>query len=211
MSKLKRDLKSDPIPNKTTRGNEIFAACTGNVPLGTLTTELAAFGTANNNLKTTAAALAAAQATATSLVDQQAVQEKAWDAAFETLCLKLEANTHGDKIPLATTTLATYDPGISSPAPPAVQVLSLSVTIGDAAHTLDLQWNAQRPKPNVYLVFMCEGTFNPASMVQIGTPSSSSFTATGLLAGHTYWFQVCAVGTGDRRGPLSDPAMGMAV
>jgi len=47
--------------------------------------------------------------------------------------------------------------------------------------------------------------------VQIGTPTSSSFTATNLLPGHTYWFQVCAVGTGDRRGPLSDPAMGMAV
>lgn len=211
MSKLKRDLKSDSIPNKTTRGTEIVTACTGNVPLGTLTAELAAFATANNNLKTTAGNLATAQASATSLVDLQVVQEKAWDASFESLCLKLEGNTHGDKVPLGTTTISTYDPGVSTPSPTTPQVLSLSVSIGDAAHTLDLHWNAQRPKPLLYLVFMCEGTFNPANMVQIGTPSSSSFTATGLTAGHTYWFQVCAVGTGDRRGPLSDPAMGMAV
>jgi hypothetical protein len=211
MSKLKRDLKTDKIPNKITRGTEIVTACTGNAALGDITAELAGFATANGSLGTTAGALATTQALATSQAGQQTTDNGVWDAKFEILCLKIEGNTEGNKIPMATSTIPTYDPGVSGPAAPAAQVLALSTSIGDVLHTLDLHWNAQHPKPLLYLVFMCEGTFNPAAMVQIGTPSSSSFTATNLLPGHTYWFQVCAVGTGDRKGPLSDPAMGMAV
>jgi hypothetical protein len=211
MSKLRRDLKGEPVPNKTTRGTEIVTACTGNAALGDITAELAAFNTANGALKTTAGDLGAAQASVTSLAAQQTVDEAAWDAKFETLCLKIEVNTTGNKIQMGTSTIATYDPGVSSPAPGTAQVLALSTSISDILHALDLHWNAVRPKPLLYLVFMCEGAYDPAKMVQIGTPSASQFTATGLLPGHTYWFQVCAVGTGDRRGPLSDPAMGMAV
>ena len=61
---------------------------------------------------------------------------------------------------------------------------------------------------------MCAGTatgFNAADMAEIGTPSGSRFEKGGLTAGTYYWFQVCAVGTGDQRGPWSDPAVAMAV
>lgn len=58
---------------------------------------------------------------------------------------------------------------------------------------------------------MCEGTYNQANIVQVGTPSGSIFTVENLIAGHTYWFEVAAVGSGNQQGPWSDPATGMAM
>ena len=211
MSKLKRDLKNDTIPNKTTRGAEITTACTANASIGTVTPELTAFSTANGALTTTASQLAAAQAAVTALVNLQAANEKTWDATFESLLVKIEGNTNGDKLKMGTTTVATYDPGVSTPTPAVVQVLSLSVTNGDMPHELDLSWNAQRPRPQIYMVRMCMGTYDQSKMVQIGTPTASQFTATNLTPGQVYWFEVCAVGTGNHQGPWSDPAMGTAI
>ena len=85
------------------------------------------------------------------------------------------------------------------------------MTIGDTARTIGTPWNPLRPKPRLRRVRRCEGPCNPAAMGQIGMPSASKFTARNLLAGHTYWFEVCAVGTGNQQGPWSDPATGMAV
>ena len=211
MSKFKRDLKNDTIPNKTTRGKEIADASAGNAGIGNVTAELATFTTANGTLAQAASDLAVAQAAVTKLVTDQTTAEAAWNSAFELYLQRVEGNTKGDKALMSTTTVPTYDPGVSGPAAAIAQVQALSVTIGDTLHTLDLSWNAVRPKPRLYLVFMCEGTYDPTKMLQIGTPSASSFTATGLLPGHTYWFQVCAVSTGNHQGPLSDPATGMAV
>lgn len=212
MSKLKRDLKRDPIPNKTTRGTEIVTACTGNAAIGAVSTELTAFTTANNSLKTAATTLATAQAAVTSAVTGQDSSEQTWNATFETLCLKLEGNTTGDKAKLSTTTIPTYEPGAGAPTPGVAQVTGLSVSIGDMPHELDLQWNAMRnPRAKVFLVRRCTGIYDPASLVQIGTPSASKFTAKALVPGTVYWFDVIAVFANEEQGPPSDPATGRAV
>ncbi len=211
MSKFKRDLKNDPIPNKTTRGEEIIAACTGNADLGTLTAELTAFTTSNGALKTTASDLAAAQAAVTTLAAQQATDEDTWNTDYEGLLAKMESNTKGEKVKMATTTVPTYEPGAAPPAGPPAKVTNLSMTIGDMPKELDFQWDNQRPKPRLFLVRICEGTYNQANMQVIGMPSGSKFTATNLLSGHTYWGEVAAVGSGNQQGPWSDPATGMAM
>ena len=41
-------------------------------------------------------------------------------------------------------------------------------------------------------------------------PSASKATVTGLTAGVRYWFKVVAVGSGNRYGPDSDPAIATA-
>ena len=210
MSKLRRNLKQDTIPNKTTRGAEIIAACTGNADIGTVTAELAAFGTANGGLGTAAGALTSAQAAVTTAVTNQGTAEQAWDASYEALCLKLEGNTTGDKAKLSTTTIPTYEPSAASPTLVPAKVLALSATTGDAPHEIDLQWNALRnPKPNIYLLRMCDDPYDQSRMVQIGTPSGSKFTAKNVTPGKK-WFEACAVYTGDQHGPWSDPATGTA-
>ena len=211
MSKFKRDLKQAAIPNKTTRGAEITTACTGNAALGTVSTELAAFTAANTALTGVAGQIAATQAALTALVTQQAGAEKTWDTSFENLLKKIESNTQGDAVKMGSTTVATYEPGASTPAPALGQVQNLSVTNGDMPHELDLHWNAANPRPLLYPVRMCEDPYDQSKMAQIGTPSASKFTAKNLTAGKKYWFEVAATGTGDQTGPWSDPATGTAI
>ncbi|MEO6788987.1 MAG: hypothetical protein ABI318_22925 [Chthoniobacteraceae bacterium] len=211
MSKLKRDLKRESIPEKTTRGTEITTACTGNAAIGTVTAELAAFTTANGGLGAAVGALATAHAAVDTAIINQDTAEQAWDAAFEALCIKLESNTTGDKAKLTTTTIPTYEPGAGGPASTPAQVLALSATTGDMPREIDLQWNALRnPKPNVHLVFMCDDPYDLSKMQQIGTPTASKFTAKPATPGKK-WFQVCAVYTGGQQGPWSDPATGTAI
>jgi len=211
MSKFKRELKDDTIPNKTTEGQKIIDASAGNASIGDVTVELAAFTAKNGALAQNASDLATAQAEVTRLVTQQDNIEPEWNADYEAYLLKIESNTKGSKVLMATLPVPTYEPGATTPAAAPSKVANLSATIGDMPRELDLAWNANLPKPLLYLLRMCEGAYNPAAMVQIGMPSASKFTAPNLLAGHTYWFEVCAVGTGNQQGPWSDPATGMAV
>ena len=211
MSKFKRDLKTDTIPNKTTEGQKIIDASASNADIGDVTAELAAFTASNGALAETASDIAKAQAEVTRLVAQQATDEPKWNADYEAYLLKIESSSMGSKILMATLPVPIYDPGAAPAVGAPVKVANLSVTIGDVPHELDVAWNPNVPKPLLYLLRMCEGTYNPAAMVQVGMPSGSKFTVPNLLAGHTYWFEVCAVGTGNQQGPWSDPATGMAV
>ena len=211
MSKLRRELKEAPIDTKTSRGTEIITACTGNAALGDITAPLAAFSTSNGNLSSAAGTLAAREAAVDAAVPLQDAADADWNAKFETLLATIEGNTQGSKPAMATTTVGTYEPGPGTAAGTPAKITGLSVTIGDIPHSMDVQWNAQTPKPRIHILRMCEGAYNPANMVQIGMPSASKFTVRNLLAGHTYWFEVCAVAAGDQQGPWSDPATGMAV
>lgn len=209
MSKFKRDLKSEAIPEKTTRGEQIVAACTGNADIGTVADELAAFTTANGALNTKHNDAKTARMDAQNATDMQNDADAAWDVALENLLAKIESNTQGDAMKMGTTTVPTFEPGTAPPAGVPVKVANLSVSDGDGSDDLDLSWNAIRsPRPRLYLVRMCEDPYVQANMVQVGTPSASKFTKNGLTLGHTYWFEVAAVGSGGQQGPWSDPAKG---
>jgi hypothetical protein len=218
MSKFKRDLKNDPIDTKTTRGQEIIDACNdpdNAADLGTIGPQLTAFTTANGELKGDASAMAQAVSAIAGIVTKQTGDEQTWNQDFEALLQIIESNTKNKKEKMVKTTVPTYEPGAgSAPAPGALaQVTGLSATHGDAPDEIDLQWNGmsgQKPKPRLFLVRMCADPYNQANMVQIGTPSASSFKAKNLTPGKK-WFEVCAVYSGDQQGPWSDPATGTAI
>lgn len=210
MSKFRRDLKKAPIPNKTTRGTEIIAACTGNAAIGDVAAPLAAFVAANGSLGTTAGQIATANAALTTLITHQGSDSRAWDVALETLLAAVESNTKGATEPMQTTTVATFEPGAGTPASAIGQVQNLHTSMGDMPHEQDLQWDANRPRPNVYILQMCDDPYDESRMVQIGTPSGSKFTAKNLTPGKK-WFRAAAVGTGDQHGPWSDPATGTVI
>jgi hypothetical protein len=211
MSKLRRDLKSDTIPNKTTRGAQIITACAGNTDIGDVTAPLTAFTAANTGLAQAAANLQAAQAEVARLVGVQGAAETTWNTTHENLLVAIENNTGGNAAKMGTTTVDTYDPGRGAPAAPPAQPTSVAVTLGDLPGELEVTWNAGRPRPRLYIVRMCEDPYAPDKMQQVGMPSGSRFVKDGLTAGKKYWFDVTAVGSGGQQGPPSDPAQGMAM
>lgn len=209
MSKFKRDLKEDTIPNKTTRGQQIIDACTGNTDIGTVTAELTAFTTANGDLGAKANAAQTARMMAQNATTMQNDAESSWDSAFENLLGKIESNTQGDAMKMGTTTVPTFEPGPQAPAGAPPKLMNVNVTDGDGTDDLDVAWNNPRPyRARLFLVRMCEDPYDQTKMVQVGTPSASRFTKDGLTLGTTYWFEACAVGSGGQQGPWSDPAKG---
>ena len=130
MSKLKRDLKTEPIPDKAMRGAQIITACTGNSNIGTVTTELTAFTTANTKLETDYNAAQAAAAHAIQLTTVQNDSDADWNAKFESLALVLERNTGGDKMKLETTTIDTFEPGRAPAVGAPAKVGNVAVTLG---------------------------------------------------------------------------------
>lgn len=210
MSKLKRDLKEEPIPDKAMRGAQIIAACTGNANIGSVTTELAAFGTANTKLETDYNAAQVAASHAQQLTSVQNDSDADWNEAFETLLLAIEKNTKGDKMKLETTTIATFEPGRAPALGAPAKVGNVAVTLGDLPHEQEISWDGLQPRPQMYLVSMCEDPYDATKLVQVGMVTGSRFVKTNQTPGKAYWFVVTAVGSGGRQGPPSDPAQGMA-
>ena len=210
MSKLKRDLKTEPIPDKAMRGAQIITACTGNSNIGTVTTELTAFTTANTKLETDYNAAQAAAAHAIQLTTVQNDSDADWNAKLESLALVLERNTGGDKMKLETTTIDTFEPGRAPAVGAPAKVDNVKVTLGDMPHELEVTWDGLQPRPQMYLVKMCEDPYDATKLAQVGMVTGSRLVKGGLTGGKTYWFVIVAVGTGGRQGPPSDPATGMA-
>jgi hypothetical protein len=212
MSKLRRDLKDAPIERKVMRAAEIIAACApANTAIGNVTAELADFTTKNTKLEGDFGISNTAQSEATRLVGVTAESNGDWDLSFEGLLVKVESNTHGDKDPMRTITVDTYEPGRGTPRGTPDQVANVAVTDGDTEHEQEITWNGLRPKPLMgYKVRMCEAPYEESKMVEVGEASGSRFVKGGQTGGKTYCWQVCAVGSGGVRGRWSDPAEGMA-
>ncbi|MBI3778672.1 MAG: fibronectin type III domain-containing protein [Gammaproteobacteria bacterium] len=88
------------------------------------------------------------------------------------------------------------------------QIQNLSATGGDLAGECDL--NSQ-PVKNVrnYVVEMSPDPVTPTRWAQVGLPTKSRFTASGLTSGVKYWFRVAASGS-QGPGAWSDPATARA-
>ncbi|MBI3881209.1 MAG: fibronectin type III domain-containing protein [Verrucomicrobia bacterium] len=210
MSKFKRDLKNDPIPDKTTRGDQIITASTGNAALGTIATELADFVTKNGKLLTDYNLANGSQAQTTHLVGVQNDSNGEWDVSYENLLVAIEKNTHGAKAIMDTTTVPTFEPGVHGPAPTPTKPTGLTVSRGDTTTALNPNWNGQNPHPRVFIIRMCEEPYLLSKMQQVGTSTASDYVKEGLTSGTKYWFDVIAVGSGGRQSPPSDPISGTA-
>ncbi len=94
------------------------------------------------------------------------------------------------------------------PPAPMPKVEDLSATGGDLTGECDLNHKPVKNKKS-YIVQVSPDPITSTSWTQVGLPTKSTFTVTGLNSGDKYWFRVAAVGSLGA-GPWSDPATARA-
>jgi fibronectin type 3 domain-containing protein len=99
----------------------------------------------------------------------------------------------------------------STPTSPPSQVTGLTVTTASNTQ-LNLSWTANPPGDNVTSYNVYRGTtagfpVTPGTTTPIATPTTNSYSNTGLTASTTYYYKVAAVNSGGI-GPLSAEASG---
>jgi len=208
MAKIRRDLKRQPIPNKTAGAAQIATACTNNPNATGLTAELAALATANTALTGAFNAAQLAQAEAERLTGVQNDAAAVWDDAFDAFAVAAEKATGGNADKIMTLNLVPFEPGRAPAIGPMTQVVNLYGTTGDFIGTIDLAWDKVNGARS-YVIQMTTTPTDEASWKLLGTSVRSSFTIAGLTSGTKYWFRVAALGTAGQ-GPWSDPAEKMA-
>ena len=212
--KLSRVLKLATIAQQLAATKPLTDALAANTAaLGDTTAVSAELTAAAAELKTKSEDVTKAKGTLTAAVQLQALAVEKYKTKFEKVCSTCETNTENDAAKLALTGIPVIQQGGKPPAPPPGQVQNLHITTGDEEHELEPMWDGLKPKPRLFIVRMVEGTatsYDETKMVEVGRPTSSRFSVKNLKAGSYYWFQVCAVGSGDQQGPWSDPAVAMA-
>ncbi len=211
MSKFKRDPKDLAVVAKVALGIQVIANYAGNPAVGTVTTELADFTTANGALESanTTANNKRQEAIAATTALENA--DAGWNAKLEKLMSKTEDNTNFDKAKMETTGLPTYEPGRAPSTGAPAQVQNLTASSGDNPGEADLQWNSMKPKPRLFEARYIKGlTLDETKMEAGGTTTASKMTIPGLEGGAEYLFQIRAHGSVGQKGPWSDPARGRA-
>lgn len=211
MSRVKRDMKTGPIPTKVQAARQFAAKCVENAAdLGDTVAESAAVVSAAESLETKYNTAQESRQTATDNTNIQNNAESALDTKVEDLMRKVESNTKGDKNKLIKTGLGVVEPGTGGPQGAPAQVANVRITQGDNPGELEISWNGLKPRPRLYLVRMCEAPYDQSKMQVIGMPSGSRYVKDGLTSGKEYWFEICGVGSGDQQGPWSGPENGRA-
>ena len=184
--------------------NQVKTAMTGNANFTTPNPTLVALGAAI----TTATAKVAAQKAA-QLAAKQATEDR--DTALTTLesLLNQEASyvenvTGGDPVKIASAGMSTKNP--AAPVGALGQVQNLSLSAGDNAGRLDMNWDPVRGAKN----YEVQSSIDPntdANWKLIDTSSASKLTLTGLTSGQRVWIRVRAKAPKKvNDGAWSDPA-----
>jgi hypothetical protein len=118
----------------------------------------------------------------------------------------VENTSGGDETKILSASFGTRAP--ASPVGIPAQPTNFVATMSDLPGCIDLMWDRVRGA-STYVVQICPDPLSDTSWRQIGLPTKSSFTATGLTAGSKYWFRVAAIGAAGQ-GPWSDQSMKMA-
>jgi len=99
-------------------------------------------------------------------------------------------------------------------APPPAQVTGLSA-IAAGSTQINLSWTANTDQPinhyNIYRSTTNGFTVNTATDTPIATPTTNSYSDTGLTASTTYYYKVAAVNNSSIIGPVSAQASGTTV
>lgn len=213
--KLSRQLKLATIAQQIAATKPLTDALAANVPaLGDTTAVSGELTSATAALKTTSEAAATAKDVYSNAIRAQNAAQENYKVKLEKVFTTCETNTENDVDKLALTGIEVIPQGRKPAVGIPAQVLNVQVTRGDEPGELEPMWDGQNPKPRLYIVRMVEGTatsFDESKMVEVGRPTASKLSVKNLKAGSYYWFQVAAVGTGDKQGPWSDPAVMMAV
>jgi len=162
--------------------------------------------TATDDLETARNNKLTADTNAKTMTSLQLAAEADWNEALAAYGRMAQTKSDGDAGKIGTIGLDVA--GTPTPVGPMTAPLNVLATMSEIAGQVDVMWD---PVENVvtYIVQVCSDPMTDANWHQVGLPTKSQFTVTGLTTGTKYWFRVAAKGTG-AQGPWSDPAQKMA-
>ena len=204
MAKVKLGLNGMSPDDVVSLANQIVTAMTGNANFTTPNPTLASVTT----LKTTAAAKVAAQKAA-QLAAKQATEDRDaaivdLNTALTSLASYVENTSGGDPVKIESAGMSVKAP--NAPIGPLDQVQALSITAGDNAGRLDLQWEPVRGAKS-YEVQSSTDLNVATGWTLIDSCSGSKLTLTGLTSGQRIWLRVRAKAPKKvNDGAWSDPA-----
>jgi hypothetical protein len=206
MARIRLNLKglNDDQLLAQARGHD--TAMDGNANFPTPSPAAAQFEGAITEFDTALAEQRAAEQTAQQRTSAKSDKRAVLEALLKARADYVENTSGGDETKILSAGFDVRGPAapVGIPAQPA----NLVATMSDLPGCIDLMWDRVRGA-STYVVQICPDPLSEANWRQIGLPTKSSFTATGLTSGSRYWFRVAAIGAAGQ-GPWSDQAMKMA-
>jgi hypothetical protein len=202
MAKVKLNLNNLPDVQVIQRANEIKTAMTGNAAFATPTPTLTAVGTAITTAQT---ALTASDNAATTSKQATANKDTAVDALrglIMQLATYVELTAAGDEAKILSAGMDVRSARAPSGTPDTVS--NLSVTAGDNAGELDLQWDPVAGAKS-YEVHTSPDPVTASSWTSQPTVTKSKTAARSLPSGTRVWTRVRAINTAGQ-GAWSSPA-----
>lgn len=195
MARIKLNLRSLSIPEKTARAQQIVAALTGNPNFTSPHPPLAQVTTAINELEAASNAAQAARQEAKARTAAQNTKEEVLDQILTQLVAHVESVAGNDEELIMSA-------GLDVRAPPAQArnasmhsvSLSLTATAGDHDGEIDLSWDTVRGARS-YVIERSPDPPSESTWTHSGISTRSRATVEGLNSGTRYWFRVAAVTT----------------
>ena len=202
MAKIKLNLAALSVDDKIPFGNNIKTNITTNVAVfATPNPTMTAYGTVITTLTTKNATVVSLRSQLVAAMNDRDVAEKAFDASTTQLAAYVENIANGDPVKIAQAGMSVK--AASAPLGVPSQVQNLTLTAGDNAGEVDLQWD-----PNGSRNFEIQSSADPVTATSwVNQPSTtkSKTTLAGFTSGSRIWVRVRATGAGGK-GPWSDPA-----
>lgn len=203
MAKVKLNLKSLSVEQKSAQGHNIITKLTGNANFPVTNPTLAAFTTMVTALDTANAARMAAVSAAGLALTNRNLSEESYDAAITLLGTDIQNKSGGDiaKIQSAGLDIAASGAPVGLPG----QVTDLTLSCGDFSGQLDVQWDSD-PTATFYELQKSADPITATSWVGCDPCTKSKTSLTGLTPGARTWVQARARNS-TGAGPWSDPAV----
>jgi hypothetical protein len=204
MAKVKLGLFGLSPDDVVSLANQIKTAMTGNANFTTPNPSLATLGTAITTATNKVAAQKAAQQAAKQATDDRDAAIAALIALLTSLASYVENITVGDSVKIESAGMSVK----ATPAPvgPLGQVQNLSISAGDEAGRLDLQWDPTHGNKG-YEIQMTTDPNVAASWQLVASCSASRWSLEALTSGAKIWVRVRAKAPKKMNfGAWSDPA-----
>jgi hypothetical protein len=209
MGRIKLNLRSLSIPEKTARAQQIVTALTGNPNFTSPHPPLAQVTAAIGELEAASNAAQAARQEAKARTAAQNAKEEALDQILTQLVAHVESVAGNDEELIMSAGLdvrAASGPGRSTPTQPIS--ISLTATAGDHDGEIDLSWDTVRGARS-YTIERSPDPPNESTWAHSGISTRSRTTVEGLNSGTRYWFRVAAI-TSSGQTAWSNPVVKIA-
>jgi len=193
MARIKLNLRSLSVPEKTARAQQIVRALTGNPNFPSPHPPLAQVTAAIEELEAASNAAQAARQEAKARTAAQNAKEEALDQILTQLVAHVESVAGNDDELIMSAGLdvrSASGPGRASSAQPIS--ISLTATAGDHDGEIDLSWDTVRGARS-YVVQRSPDPPSESTWTHSAISTRSRATVEGLNSGTRYWFRVSAV------------------